>query len=88
MPSSPNYVRDYKQEYRTQHASRKAKRDRAARNRARRAALRKGTVHKGDNKDIHHVVPLAKGGSRDGKTRVVSRSTNRSFKRTKTAGMA
>ena len=36
MPSSPNYKRDYKDEYKKHHSSPKAKADRAARNKAAR----------------------------------------------------
>ena len=55
--------------------------NRVARNKARREALRKGKVKKGDNKDIDHVVPLSKGGSKSTKnTRVRSRSANRGDK--------
>lgn len=43
-----------KREYQLYQSSSKAKAERAARNNARRSALRKGTVHKGDGKDIHH----------------------------------
>lgn len=35
-------------------SSAKSKTERASRNSARRAALRKGLVHKGDGKDVHH----------------------------------
>ena len=68
--------------YRKYHASPKAKKDRAARNKARREAEKKGLVKKGDGKELDHKVPLSKGGSRSTKnTRVVSRKTNRSYKR-------
>ena len=36
-------------------SSAKARAERSARTTARRAALKKGTVHKGDGKDIHHA---------------------------------
>ena len=88
MPSSPNYKRNYSQEYADQQASSTAKKERAARNKVRRAAERDGRVHKGDGKDIDHKRPLSKGGSTAASnTRVVSRSTNRSFPRTKTGAM-
>ena len=68
--------------YEKYHASAKAKKDRAARNKARREAEKKGKVKKGDGKELDHKVPLSKGGSRSTKnTRVVSRKTNRSYKR-------
>lgn len=80
--------RDYKAEYANYHASPKQKKNRAARNRARRKAVAGGRAAKGDGKDVHHVKPLAKGGARDGPTRVIAAAKNRSFKRNKKAGMA
>jgi len=80
--------RNYKLEYKNYHSSAKQKKNRAARNAARAKAVKSGGAKKGDGKDVHHVKPLAKGGARTGKTRVVSASTNRSFKRNKKAGMA
>ena len=52
MPSSPNYVRDYKQEYRTDSPLRKAKR--RSRLKARRKLMKAGVAKKGDGKDVHH----------------------------------
>ena len=49
---------------------------RVTRNKDRRKALKEGRVKKGDGKDVHHVRGAAKGG----KTKVVSRSANRSKK--------
>lgn len=68
--------RDYVMEYKRDHASKKAKLDRAARNHAR--ANTPG-VKKGDGQEVDHIVPLSKGGSRTAKSnrRVVSRTTNR-----------
>lgn len=49
---------------------------------------RAGLVRRGDGMDVDHVQPLAKGGSGGrGNLRVRSRSSNRSFDRTRTAGM-
>lgn len=68
--------------YEKYHSSEKAKKDRAARNKARREAEKKGKVKKGDGKELDHIQPLSKGGSRStSNTRVVSRKTNRSYKR-------
>lgn len=68
--------------YKKYHASRKAKKDRAARNKARRKAIKEGRVKKGDGKELHHVKALSNGGSRStSNTRVVDRYTNRSYKR-------
>jgi hypothetical protein len=84
MPSSPNYSRNYKQEYASQHASKKAKKQRAARNSARSLMESAGKVSKGDGKDVDHKKPLSKGGSNSkSNMRVVSASTNRSYKRKK-----
>jgi len=66
--------RDYDKEYKRDHASPEAKKDRAARNKARaRAGLKKG-----DGKEVDHKKPLSKGGTNSkSNTRVVSRKTNR-----------
>lgn len=61
---------------------------RAERNAARREMMKAGKVHKGDGKDVDHKRPLAKGGSNaPSNLRVRSKSANRSFARTKNAGM-
>ena len=50
---------------------------------------REGKVKKGDGKDVGHKKPLAKGGSnKRSNLKVASKAKNRSFKRTKSAGMA
>lgn len=88
MPSSPAYKRDYKIEYKVSQSSEKEKKNRAKRNNARRQAEAEGKVSKGDGKDIDHKKPLCKGGSNSkSNQRITSASSNRSFKRTKTAGM-
>jgi hypothetical protein len=84
----PKQKRNYRKEYDNYHSKAEQKKNRAARNTSRRKAIKAGRAAKGDGKDVHHVKPLAKGGSRKGATRVVSKSKNRSFKRTKTARMA
>jgi len=64
------------------HGTPEAKKQRAARNKARREAEKEGTVKKGDGKEVDHKVPLSKGGSNaKSNRRVVSRKTNRSYKR-------
>jgi len=84
MPSSPGYQRNYKNEYSDQHASTKAKKQRAARNKARSIMESAGKVSKGDGKDIDHKKPLSKGGSNNKyNLRVQSKSNNRSYARTK-----
>ena len=88
MPSSPNYKRDYKEEYREYDGKPAVKKKRAKRNKARRTMEREGRVRKGDGKDVDHKRPLSKGGSnKKSNWRVVSRSENRSFKRTRSARM-
>jgi len=72
MPSTPNYKRDYKDEYKKHHSSPQAKADRAARNKAARAKGQPG-------KDVDHKVPLRKGGSKSlSNTKLRSVSSNRS----------
>jgi 5-methylcytosine-specific restriction endonuclease McrA len=67
-------ARDYRKEYLRDHASAKAKKDRAARNGARR----KLGLKKGDGMEVDHVKPLSKGGGNGkGNLRAVKRKTNR-----------
>jgi len=80
MPSSPGYQRDYKQEYKKQGASNKAKKQRVRNNTARNQAIKAGKVRKGDGKDIAHTKPGARGS-----TFIQSASKNRSIPRTKTS---
>ncbi len=65
MPSSPNYVRDYKQEYKTSKARGEigtgSDSSNAKRHRLRRKMLKLGMIKKGQTVD--HIVPLSKGGS-------------------------
>ena len=83
MPSSPGYVRNYKQEARTESPLRKKKRN--MRNKARRMASKAGVVKKGANKDVHHRDGNAMNTTR-GNLSVKAASKNRSFPRTKSAG--
>ena len=84
MPSSKNYVRDYKQEAKTAKA-RGEHEDRMERQRARRSYDKKGISRKG--KDIAHVKALSKGGSNGDGTRLQAPSKNRSFRRTSSGAM-
>lgn len=80
--------RDYKKEYENYHSKPEQKKNRAKRNKARSEAMNDGRVKKGDGKDVDHKKPLSKGGSNHkSNTRVVSKSTNRSFPRNKNGGM-
>ena len=83
MPSSPGYVRNYKQEANTESPLRKKKRN--MRNKARRMASKAGLVKKGDNKDVHHRDGNAMNTTR-GNLSVKAASKNRSFPRTRSAG--
>jgi len=77
MPT-PKKKRNYKKEYEDFHGTPKQKKNRAARNTARATAAKAGRVHKGDGKEVDHIKPLKKGGSKGKKnTRVVSRAVNR-----------
>jgi hypothetical protein len=88
MPSSPNYKRNYKQEYRNYDGKPSVKKKRAKRNKARRTLERQGKVRKGDGKDVDHKRPLSKGGSNSPSNwRVKSASSNRSYKRTRSGKM-
>lgn len=85
MPSSKNYVRDYKREYKVSHSSPEEKKKRASRNAARSKMEKAGKVRKGDGKDVDHKNSNPKDNSK-GNLRVQSKSANRSFPRTKKAG--
>lgn len=80
--------RDYRSEYENYQGSPEQIKKRSMRNKARREMEKKGLVRKGDGKDVDHKQPLVKGGGNgNGNLRVVSASANRSFPRTKRAGM-
>lgn len=89
MPSSENYVRDYKQEYAT--AKRRGEKGGsdsgdAKRKRLRRKALKKGMVKPGQ--DLDHKKPLSKGGPNTlSNARATTPSKNRSFPRNKDGSM-
>jgi 5-methylcytosine-specific restriction endonuclease McrA len=88
MPSSPNYKRNYKEEYREYDGKPAVKKKRAKRNKARRMMEREGRVRKGDGKDVDHMRPLSKGGSSSRTNlRVTSARSNRSYKRTSSGKM-
>lgn len=84
MPSSKDYVRDYKQEYKTAKARGEigtgSNSDNAKRHRLRRKALKAGMVKKGQ--DLDHKKPLSKGGSNTlANARGISPHKNRSYPR-------
>ena len=82
MPSSPGYVRNYKQESRTESPLRKKKRN--MRNKSRRMSIKAGLVKRNDGKDVHHRDGNAMNTTR-GNLSVKAASKNRSFPRTKSA---
>ena len=87
MPSSPNYVRDYSQEWKTA-KKRGEHKDNAARHKLRRKAVKLGMVKPNDGKDIDHKRPLSKGGANTiSNARVTTKSENRSFPRNKDGSM-
>lgn len=79
-----NGKRDYKRENLLYNSKPEQIKKRSERTTARRQANAAGVTHKGDGKDIDHIVPLSKGGKNvKSNERVVSESTNRSFSRNK-----
>lgn len=81
-------TRNYKQEYANYQGRPEQIAKRAERNAARAAMEKAGVVRKGDGKDVDHKKPLVKGGSNAiSNLRAIPASQNRSFARTKTAGM-
>lgn len=88
MPSSKNYKRNYREEYDRYHASPEQRKNRAARNRARKEVEKRVGKAALRGKDVDHKRPLAKGGGNGkGNLRIQSKRANRSFKRTRNAGM-
>lgn len=84
MPSSENYVRDYKQEYKTAKGRGEvgtgSESGSAKRHRLRRKMLKLGMVKPGQ--DVNHKKPLSKGGSNTVKNgEPTTPSQNRSFPR-------
>jgi len=80
--------RDYKKEYQSYQGRPEQIANRAKRNAARAEMEKKGVVRKGDGKDVDHRTPISKGGGNgSGNLRAVPKSQNRSFARTRSAGM-
>ena len=80
--NKPRKSRNYKKEAKYD-SQPKVKKKRANRNLARRRAIRAGLARKGDGKDVHHVDGNAL--NKNGRTRVVTASKNRSYARNKNA---
>jgi lipopolysaccharide export LptBFGC system permease protein LptF len=85
MPSSKNYVRDFRSEYDNYHSSPEAKKKRAQNNAARRKMEKAGKVSKGDGKDVAHKSNDTSD-NKMSNLKVQSPSKNRSFKRNTSAG--
>jgi hypothetical protein len=79
-------ARNYKKEYQNYQSTTKQKKRRAKRNAARRALMRAGKVRKGDGKDVAHKDNNPNNNTRSNWA-VQSQHKNRSFARTKKAGM-
>ena len=80
-------ARNYRSEYDNYHARPEQKKNRASRNAARAKMMKAGKVNKGDGKDVSHRNNNAQDNSSKNLT-VASRSTNRSFPRTRGAKRA
>lgn len=91
MPSAPSYKRNYKEEEKT--AKQRGETGghnsgHSLRLRARRLEMKKGAVKPHDGKDVDHIKPIVKGGGgSESNLRVESAHDNRSYPRTKKAGM-
>ena len=80
--------RNYRAEYDKYQGKPEQIANRAKRNAARATLEKKGVVSKGDGKDVDHKTPIVKGGGNGtGNLRAVPKSQNRSFARTRSAGM-
>jgi hypothetical protein len=79
LAKKPAPKRNYKKEQ-AYDSQPHVKKKRANRNLARRRAMRAGLVQKGDGKDVHHVNGNAL--DKNGKTKAVKASKNRSYSRT------
>lgn len=77
-------ARNYRKEYDNYHSKPEQKKRRASRNTARAMATRAGSVRKGDGKDVDHKDGNPRNNSKSN-LRVKSKSSNRSFPRTRTA---
>lgn len=77
--------RDYKKEYANYQGKPEQIKRRASRNAARRLLEKEGKVSKGDGKDVNHKNGDPKSNKRSN-LQVQSKSANRSYPRTKSAG--
>lgn len=79
-------ARDYRKEYDRYQGKPEQVKNRAQRNAARAKMAKAGRVHKGDGKDVDHKKGVDAGNGK-GNLRVESKSKNRSYPRTKSAGV-
>lgn len=81
--------RNYAMEYARYQGKPAQIKNRSERNQARNELAKAGVVRKGDGLDVDHIKPLVKGGAATARSnlRAIPKSKNRSFARTKTAGM-
>lgn len=80
--------RNYRAEYDKYQGKPEQIANRAKRNAARAEMEKKGVVRKGDGKDVDHKTPIVRGGGNGaGNLRAIPKSANRSFARTRNAGM-
>ena len=77
--------RDYKKEYKNYHSKPEQKKNRASRNAARAKMVKAGKAKKGDGKDVAHKNGNPKD-NRGSNLTTQSKSKNRSYARTKSAG--
>lgn len=84
--SNKSTGRNYRNEYDAYQGSAKQKKRRAQRNAARNKLMKTGAVKKGDGLDVDHKDNNTANNSRKNLS-VKSKSANRSYARTKTAGV-
>ena len=88
MPYMTNGKRNYQKENLLYKSKPEQIAKRVARNKARRHFLAQGLVHRGDNLEVDHRVPLGFGGSTgDSNLRIRTASANHSFHRTASGKM-
>lgn len=86
MPSSPAYIRNYKQEDANDTPARKQAR--SDRNKARRIAEAYYGAAAIQGKDIDHITPVSKGGRTvKSNLRIATPAANRSFQRNSNGGL-
>lgn len=88
MPYKDKSDRNYRKEYEQYDGTPAVKKRRAQRNKARHMMEKLGKVHKGDGKDVDHIIPETKGGKTVlSNLRVESAHDNRSYDRNSKHGL-